>query len=950
MSQRKIRLRGVRVNNLQDIDLDIPHGQFVSICGVSGSGKSSLAFETLFAEGQRRYFESLSTYTRQFLEQLDKPDADKIEEIPPAIALRANRQFDSSRLDRLRTTVGVSSEIMQHLCLLYSKIGDLVCTDCRLPVRSHNPDSVIQFLKSLDKGVRYQVCFDVDMLDEEFDVHEIRDHLRSLGFGRAIIDGKTQKLDEAIEHVQIESFKVVVDRLKIDGQWNRAADSLETAFRHGNQSVAILWQDNADNDSLVAIEIDSQIWKVANFYNDRVCTNCKRQFTAPDPGRFSYSNPLGACENCEGTGSVLKLDMNLIVPDDSISIRDGAIAAWNTPAYEHEKHELIELAACYGVDLDCPFSELTDKQLEIIWRGVPERDFGGFDGFFKWLERKKYKVQVAAFLNRWKSTTVCDSCSGERLQPDSLAYQIGGKNIFEWCNLEVSEMHNVISNLDLTDDKVQISARILSTIQQRLEFLQQVGLSYLRLNRSTASLSSGESQRVMLCKILGSTLTSMLYVLDEPTSGLHPSETQSLLQSLKRISSRGNTVVVVDHNNTMIAGAERIVEIGPGAGSDGGQIIFDGTVDQMVHSEQSVTGHFIKRHSGLLNPDKKRRKKRGRLTLTGAAGNNLKSIDVEFPLGCLCAVSGLSGSGKSTLIEDTLHPALQNTNNPSPPTSLPYDALTGRELVGDVVLVDQSPIGRSSRSNPVTYVKAFDEIRKTFAETVDAKTKNFKAGHFSFNVDGGRCEKCKGAGQLTIDMQFMSDIHVRCDQCQGTRFRDAVLSVKYRAKNIDEVLNMTAREAFTFFRGKTKVQTQLKALIDVGLDYIRLGQPASTLSSGEAQRLKLALYLNAPKTQKALFLMDEPTFGLHMRDILNLVDCFDTLLAAGHSIIVIEHNLHLLKHADWIIDLGPGAAKDGGNVVVAGTPEEVADCLKSVTGQHLRKLLDEEATSLQEVE
>lgn len=950
MSQRKIRLRGVRVNNLQNVDLDIPHGQFVSICGVSGSGKSSLAFETLFAEGQRRYFESLSTYTRQFLEQLDKPDADLIEEIPPAIALRANRQFDSTRLDRRRTTVGVSSEVMQHLGLLYAKIGKLFCPECQIEVQSHDADSVIQFLKTLAPGIRYQVCFEINAADQNFDWKETREYLRSLGFGRVIVNNSTLKIDDVDEKLAIESLHVVVDRLKVDGQWNRAADSLETAFKFGNAAVAIFWFDDLPNDSVRRVPIDGKDWKMSRFFRDRICTRCKRQFPAPDPARFGYSNPLGACENCEGAGSIFKLDMNLIVPDESISIRDGAIAPWNTPAYEHEKRELIDLASEHGIDVDCPFADLNEAQLQLIWRGVPDKNFGGFDGFFQWLERKKYKVQVAAFLSRWKSLAVCPFCSGQRLRPDSLAYRIGDKNIFELCDLEVTQTHEFLQQLQLADYEKQVSARILATIDQRLEFLTKVGLSYLQLNRSTASLSSGESQRVMLSKILGSTLTNMLYVLDEPTSGLHVSETESLLNCLEEISRRGNTVVVVDHNEKMITGAERIVEFGPAAGQEGGQVIFDGTVDEMLQANESVTGHFIKRHSGLLNPGKKRRKFRGALRLTGASGNNLKNIDVEIPLGCLCAISGLSGSGKSTLIEETLYPALCNAADSDANASfLPYLELTGRDLVGDVVLVDQSPIGRSSRSNPVTYVKAFDEIRKTFAETLDAKTRSFKAGHFSFNVDGGRCEKCKGAGQLTIDMQFMSDIHVRCDQCRGARFRDAVLEVKYRAKNIDDVLNMTAREAFTFFRGKTKVQSQIKALIDVGLEYIRLGQPASTLSSGEAQRLKLALYLNAPKTQKALFLMDEPTFGLHMRDILKLVDCFDTLLAAGHSIVVIEHNLHLLKHADWIIDLGPGAAQDGGEVVAVGTPETISACQASVTGQHLKQLFDQEKESLQEV-
>ena len=901
---------------------------------------------TLFAEGQRRYLESLSTQTRQFLQQLDKPDADKIDEIPPAIALRANRRAETTKTERLRTTVGISSQITQHLCLLYSKIAQLVCPDCHLPVHRHTPDSVVDFLKSLKTGIRYQIVFEVS-IDESANWEQTKVELRSNGFGRVIVGGSTMPVEDLISFDSTERILVVVDRLKVGQQWERAADSLETAFDKGESSIAILWADeNEVDDAFRKVDIDDKTWKTASFFRDHVCSICNRSFEAPVPGLFSYSNPLGACRACEGAGAVLQLDITRIVPDATKSIADGAIAPWNTPAYRHEHEELVQLANDYQIDIHCPFSNLDDRQLNLIWQGVPERDFGGFDGFFAWLERRKYKVQVAAFLSRWKSQADCQECSGRRLIPDGLAYLIAGHSIFDLCELQISEICDVFRNLALTDNQNSIGSRIISTICRRLEFLQQVGLGYLQLNRPTATLSTGESQRVMLTKMLGSTLTNMLYVLDEPTSGLHVSETLALLGSLKQIASRGNTLVVVDHNEQIICGSERVIEIGPSAGSEGGNVIFDGTPDEMVQAEDSVTGHFVKRHSGLLNPDKKRRSTRAAIKLTGARGNNLKTIDVEFPLRCLCAISGVSGSGKSTLLESTLYPALQQAKEKADVTSLPFSKLNGASQVGDVVLIDQSPIGRSSRSNPVTYINAYDEIRKAFAETVDSKTRNFKASHFSFNVDGGRCEKCKGTGQLTIDMEFMSDIHVRCDQCNGTRFRDAVLEVKYRAKNIDDVLNMTAREAFTFFRGKTKVQAQLKALIDVGLEYIRLGQPASTLSSGEAQRLKLALYLNAPKTQKALFLMNEPTYGLHMRDILKLVDCFDTLLAAGHSIIVIEHNLHLLKHADWIIDLGPGAAKDGGNVVVVGTPETVAECEHSVTGQYLKELLQSEAESL----
>ena len=945
-SPDQLQIRKARENNLKDVDLDIPHGQLISICGVSGSGKSSLAFDTLYAEGQRRYFECLSTYTRQFLEQLGKPEADRIDGIPPAIALKANRQsVDSSA--KYRSTVATASEILPYLALLYSKISDTFCPDCNEQIQPANTNSVFRFVSRLPQGTRFQLLFEQPVNEPV----ETLQRIRSSGLRRIIADGKTSNVDDLQTNGVSDWIYIVVDRLKVakdDDSSRRIRESVETTFALGHQQLVLVWEADTNNDVFETIEIDGRKWNLKKFSGNRTCGNCGVTVTRPDASLFNYMTPVGACENCEGFGNTLFVDLDLIVPDKSVSLQDGAIVPWNSPAYEHEKHELLDLSKDYGIDVTIPFFKLPDAAKQLLWDGVPERDFGGLKGFFAWLERRKYKIQIAVFLNRWKSSKPCEVCGGRRFNPAAKAFKIDDLSIADVFELESHQALQHFLNLEVSEAKREIANSVLQRIIERLRYLVQVGLGYLTLSRTVSSLSSGESQRVLLTRILGSTLAGMMYVLDEPSSGLHSHEKPMLLKATRRLLDRGNTVVVVDHDEQMIQSAERVIEIGPGAGADGGSIVFDDSVEALLASD-SLTGEFITHRAGLRDPKKPPRKPKGSIKIYGATGNNLKNLDAEIPLRCLCAVSGVSGAGKSTLIERTLYPALCQKKDIAGPNANPFEKVTGDRQIDEVVLVDQSPIGRSSRSNPVTYVKAFDEIRKAFAETIDAKTRNFKPGHFSFNVDGGRCEKCRGEGQLTIDMQFMSDIHVKCDACQGTRFRDEILDIKYRAKNIDDILRMTVREAFTFFRGKTKVQTKLKALIDVGLDYVCLGQSATTLSSGEAQRLKLAHYLNAPKSRRVLFLMDEPTFGLHMRDILKLVDCFDTLIAAGHSLIVIEHNLHLLKHADWIIDLGPGSSNNGGNIVAAGTPKQISQNKESITGKYLNELLAAEATAFSQL-
>ncbi len=945
MSDHQISLRGVRVHNLQDVDLDIPHGQLLAICGLSGSGKSSLAFDTLYAEGQRRYIESLSPYTRQFLEQLGKPEAERIEGIPPAIAVRAARGTAGPR-----ATVGSATEVVDYLRLLYAKLAQINCVHCHALVTRDDPQTVGHFFEALPEGCRFQIGFSVSIQGNELtETKFLFEGLRRNGFSRIVIGQTTYDLagfpDQTDANLQqrvagnTEAF-VIVDRLTVgSAETDRVRESLETAFQFGGGCV-VLVQQAQDDVASGGLTIDDRHWELKRFSKNLLCDQCGTVYPDPEPNLFSYNNALGACPECEGFGSVQRFDIDLIVPDASKSLREGAIAPWNSPSYRHELDELLDLADDYGVPVDVPFDQLSKSEIELLWTGVPERKFGGLNGFFAWLEKRKYKMHLRVFLSRWRTYDPCPACHGDRLKPEVLAYRIENQSLAEMSRQKVSVLRQGFEELQLGSANSEIAGRVLQQIRVRLKYLCEVGLGYLALDRPLRTLSGGETQRVALTSSLGSQLVNMLYVLDEPSAGLHPGDMQPLIEAVQQLSQRDNTVVVVDHEPHMITAAQRVIEIGPEAGSAGGQIVFDGTIKQMLRSKQSMTGQYMAGKRGLLGEEVQRRPARGFLRLTGARGNNLDHLTVEFPLGCLCLVTGVSGAGKSTLVQKTLYGAVCKRKGKTVQRPLAFDDVFGDSQFDEIVLIDQSPVGRSPRSNPVTYVKAFDEIRKAFAETVDAKTRNFKAGHFSFNVDGGRCNKCHGDGSLSIDMQFMADIYIKCDQCRGTRYRDEVLKVRYRGKNIHDVLSMTVRQAFSFFRGQPKVQGKLKALIDVGLDYIRLGQPATTLSSGEAQRLKLALYLNSSRKRRTLFLLNEPTSGLHMRDVVRLVDCFDALISVGHSFIVIEHNLQLIKHADWIIDLGPGAADRGGQIVVQGTPEQVVECEHSVTGRYLKTELE----------
>ena len=841
----------MRVNNLRRIDLDLPRQHLVVICGVSGSGKTSLALDTLYAEGQRRYIESFSAYTRQFLERLEKPAADRIEGIPPAIAVvRHNKNSALSS----RSTVGTVTETVEYLRLLFAKVGHIVCCDCNLEVSRDTPQSVAERIPSSANSGRLMIAFPL-LVENEGQLGVVRQSLLEDGFVRVIVGNTTIDLSQGANHTfdgvadtSIEMF-AVVDRLSARTDTvHRLRDSLETAFEKGHGECSVFIEGTFGGDQR---EIDGRTWSCRQFSDGLRCDGCGHQYPEPEPRLFSYNSSLGACPACEGCGST--------------SDADG----------------------------------------------------------------------------RWRIYRTCEECRGTRLRPEVLATRIQDIHIAEVCQYTITDARQWFLALTLNNEERNVAQLLLDQIINRMEFLDAVGLGYLTLDRSIRSLSGGEAQRVSLTSALGSDLVNMLYVLDEPSVGLHPCEVQRLLDCVVRLRNRGNSVVVVEHEDSFLKSADDIIEIGPEAGNQGGQIVFQGTPNEMLASHTSLTGAYLAGMRGTSIPDRRRPLNQGRVRLTGARGNNLQNLSVDFPLGVLCLITGVSGSGKSTLIQDTLYPALADRLHKDAPQPCDYDDVFGAGQLEDVVLVDETPIGRTPRSNPVTYVKAFDKIRAVFADVLEARTHNYTASHFSFNVDGGRCETCRGDGFLRIDMQFMPDVFMKCSQCQGRRYRKEILEVAYRGKNIAEVLEMTAREAFTFFRGQANTQKKLKQLLDVGLDYLRLGQPANTLSCGEAQRLKLAGYLGMAKRGRTLFLLDEPSTGLHFSDVVKLLDCFNALLSIGYSLIVIEHNVQIMKAADHIIDLGLGAADEGGRIVAEGTPEDIAQSRDSATGRCLAKAFGE---------
>ena len=932
-----ISIRGCRVHNLRDVDVDIPRGKLVAICGLSGSGKTSLALDTLYAEGQRCYIESFSAYTRQFLQRLDKPDCDAITGIPPAIAVT---RAGGSRTNR--STVGTATEIADHLRLLFAKAASLFCFGCEEPVRRDDPAMIAETLQQLPDGSRTMIGFPVWMPSRK-DASEILLGLQQEGYLRLVAGGETFHLSESDRSRLARKvgkkgaeFIVIVDRVTANAELSRLTESLETAMVEGNGRAVLLTSSSSPTKS-TPIDIDGTEWSKRVVSESRRCDACDIDYPEPVPRLFNFNNPLGACPTCEGFGDIVDVDMDLVIPDKSLSLAEGAIAPWNSPAYKHELDELLDLADDYEIPVDVPFRKLTKKHRKLIQHGVPERKFGGLDGFFAWLERKKYKMHVRIFASRYKSYRSCEQCKGKRFKPEALAYRLQDQNIADVLTMQADEAARFFNGLDLEKRESEIADEPIRQVIDRISYLQEVGLGYLQLDRTLRTLSGGETQRVALTSALGSSLVNMLYVLDEPTAGLHGSDVERLSHAITGLRDRGNTVVVVEHDETMIRIADHIIEVGPAAGNAGGNIMFEGKPTEMLSDNESLTGQFLRGERGWSLRDREPREPRGFITLRGASGHNLKNIDVDFPLGLLCLVTGISGSGKSSLVQDTLYGAIKQHKHGESAKSLPFKSIKGLSQIEDCMLIDQSPISRSPRSAPVTYVKAFDPIRKVFADTVEARTRNFGPGHFSYNSVKGQCPQCEGAGFIQIDMQFLADVSMQCPTCRGSRYREEILSVRYRDRSIADVLEMSVREASVFFRGYEKVQKRLKRMLDVGLEYIKLGQPATTLSSGEGQRLKLAAFLASTARRRTLFILDEPTTGLHFADIVRLVDCFDALLTDGHGLVIVEHNSLLMQAADYLIDLGPEAAEKGGMVVAKGTPKQVAETKGSLTGNILRQ-------------
>lgn len=932
-----IQLRGVRVHNLRNVDLDLPIGRLIALTGVSGSGKSSLAFDTLFAEGQRRYIETFSAYARQFLNPLPKPDADRIDHLPPAIAVRQHNLNLSTK-----STVATATELHDYLRLLFARIGRIVCPGCGADVRRDQPEDVLAALAGMAEGTRFQVCFPIGGTGEQND-KPLAEHVRDLareGFTRVIVGGRSVAGRDRAGQAGIEFFAVgsagsagrneawvVVDRLTAGkAAPERVLDSVELALREGDQRCIVLVEASGVDADGETAEVDGRTCRVLRFSSALVCDRCRVEFQSPEPRLFSFNTPLGACPECEGFGTISAISFEHLVPDPTKSLRDGAIAPWTTPAYRHELEELLALAGDFGIPVDVPFDQLLPHHLQLIRDGVPERNFGGLRGFFRWLERRRYRLSVRVFLNRWRTYEACPRCSGDRLRPDALAVRIGAFNIAELCRLSVSQAAAVLADaLNRCDPPARMAAaEIMPEIQSRLACLQEVGLGYLTLDRTVRTLSAGEAQRIALTAALGSRLVNTLYVLDEPSAGLHPRDSARVVAAIRRLQQAGNTVVVVEHEWSFIEAADQVVDLGPGAGREGGRVLFQGAPAELPQCGESLTGRFLAREAALPERWHQCRKPTQWIHLEGARAHNLKNLTVEIPLGVLCVVAGVSGSGKSTLVADTLYPALARAlkrPGPLPPTGA-FDRLAGTEHIEAVELVDQQPLGRTRRSNPVTYLGAFDQIRALFADTPQAKQRNYTAGHFSFNARGGRCPRCLGHGVIDIDMHFMAEVSMTCPECNGKRFRQDILEVKYRGRSIAEVLDLTAAEAFTFFRGCKRLQRRLQALKEIGLDYLPLGQPAHTLSGGESQRLKLAAHLAAGTRSRTLFLLDEPTRGLHPADVARLLACFANLLAVGHSLVVIEHDRAVIRAADWVIELGPEAGDAGGYIIACGAPQQ----------------------------
>jgi excinuclease ABC subunit A len=971
MSTETIVVRGARVHNLKNIDFEIPHNSLTVVTGVSGSGKSSLAFDTIYAEGQRRYVESLSAYARQFLERIEKPDADIIDGIAPAVAIR---QKNTTR--NPRSTVGTATEIYDYLRLLFARIGRTYCLQCGKLVKKDTVDEVADAVLRLGEGTRLNVLFPLQKVvlraasgpdapataakrggkkKAKTDTSNLpSDQLRS-----RLLDLRTRGFNRLYQNEQIFEFStpeslldvdftkpvfLLVDRLVVSADSRaRVVDGVEISYRESGEVI------------FETAQREEQAAEGLRFSQRFECKSCNIRYEEPEPRLFSFNNPYGACPRCQGFGNTIDFDLDLVIPDKALTLNQGAIEPWTKPKYRPLFADLKRFARQTDIPLDVPWNELDRGHQRLLIEG--EGRFPGVRGFFNYLERKKYKLHVRVFLSRYRGYSVCSICNGARLRVEARQVKINGKNICAVCCMTVEAAAQFFEALELTDQEKGIAERLLVEIRERLRFLNEVGLEYLTLDRLASTLSGGEAQRIQLATSLGSRLVGTLYVLDEPSIGLHSRDTHRLIKILHNLRDLGNTILVVEHDRDVMQASDTILDLGPGAGENGGKVIAAGTYDQIQKMPGSLTGRYLSEELRIQIPGVRRKPSSQKIKIYGARAHNLKGISLEVPLRMLVAITGVSGSGKSTLLHDVLYQALSAAKkqpNGDPVTASRWDRLEGAEFIDEVVLVDQSPIGRTPRSNPVTYIKAFDGIRDLFASLPEAKKRGFAAGHFSFNIPGGRCETCQGDGTVTVEMQFLADVELICEECKGARYKPQVLEVRYRGKNIHEALNLTVKEALQFFANAPKLVDKLRVLEEVGLGYLRLGQSATTLSGGEAQRMKLAAHLQPAarearrplspteprRRQHILYIFDEPTTGLHFDDISKLLSAFRRLIDAGGSILVIEHNLEVIKTADWVIDLGPEGGERGGYIVGSGPPEAIADLPKSYTGQFLAGILN----------
>ena len=929
-----ISIHGARANNLKNISLELPHGKLIVITGLSGSGKSSLAFDTIFAEGQRRYVESLSSYARQFLGRMTKPDVDYIHGLAPAVAIE--QRVSSSNP---RSTVGTQTEIYEYLKLMFARVGRTFSPVSGVEVKRHSVSDVTDYVLSMDEGARVLIL--APLVDsKERPLRQQLEILQQEGYQRVMVKGTVVRIDD-IDGVELgDKVHLVVDRIDVrhgdDGQPARIAESVQAAFFEGRGECCISGQLPVGRESSSAT--DNSLATFSNRFEADGIT-----FEKPNPNFFSFNNPYGACPTCQGYGNVIGIDENLVVPNKSRSIYDNAIVCWNGDKMQDVKREFIRHAAAIDFPIHTPYFNLTAEQKDILWHG--DGVWEGIDGFFQWVESQSYKIQYRVMLARYRGRTVCPDCRGHRLRKDAAYVKVAGRSINELVDMPVDELYRWFCDLDnhLTPAELATTDRLRTELRNRTSYLLDVGLGYLTLSRESRSLSGGESQRINLATQLGSSLVGSIYILDEPSVGLHSRDTDRLISVLRRLRDLGNTVIVVEHDEDIIRAADYLVDIGPGAGVHGGQVVFAGQIDQTnpstLDNQKSLTLEYLSGKRSIEVP-KERRRWRDRISIRGAYANNLQQVDVDIPLGVLTVVTGVSGSGKSSLIRRVLYDVLQRRmegNADYVGSCIELCGDVGR--ISAVEMVDQNPIGRSSRSNPATYMKVFDEIRALYASQPLAKARGYKAGFFSFNVEGGRCEECQGEGYVTVSMQFMSDVHLVCEECHGQRYKDEALEVLYNGKNISQVLEMSVDEALAFFDSDEtrSVYNRLKPLQDVGLGYLTLGQSSSSLSGGEAQRIKLASYLVRGDGDKpVLFIFDEPSTGLHFHDISKLLAAFDRLIERGHSIVVIEHHHDIIKVADWVIDLGPDGGAQGGRLVFAGTPEELVKCKESYTAKYLK--------------